>query len=168
MKIKNILGVAGKGLVLCTAIAGVYGMFRTTREKDDVVVLKRYKKYYELTSEWLLQALTDKDSIKEYLEQNNYKNIAVYGMGSVAELLSKQIKRYKDREIKYYIDRNGKELYYGLDGVKVIDIDAMDTMTDIDVIIITAIANYDEIMAEIKDRTNNVKIVSLDEIVINN
>ena len=60
-------------------------------------------------------------------------------------------------------DRN-----YGLDGVKVIDIDAMDTMTDIDVIIITAIANYDEIMAEIKDRTNNVKIVSLDEIVINN
>ena len=89
-------------------------------------------------------------------------------MGSVAELLSKQIKRNKDREIKYYIYRNGKELYYGLDGVKVIDIDAMDTMTDIDVIIITAIANYDEIMAEIKDKTNNVKIVSLDEIVINN
>ena len=113
MKAKKIIGIAGRGLVLCTAIAGVYGTFRKTREKDDIVVLKRYKKYYGLTSEWLSQVLTDKDPIKEYLDQNGYKNIAVYGMGSIAELLNKQLKKYEDTKIKYYIDRNGKELYYG-------------------------------------------------------
>ena len=159
MNTKKIIGIAGKGLVLCTAIAGIYGYLKKSDDKEDIVVLKRYKRYYGLTSEWLSQIITGRDSVK---------NIAIYGMGSIAELLSKQLKKYNDNQVKYYIDKNGKELYYGLDGVEVIDIEGMDKMQDVDVIIVTAVADYNEIIEEIGDRANNVKIVSLEEIVNKN
>ncbi|MCI9368722.1 MAG: hypothetical protein HFH65_00070 [Lachnospiraceae bacterium] len=168
MNTKKIIGIAGKGLVLCTAIAGIYGYLKKSDDKEDIVVLKRYKRYYGLTSEWLSQIITGRDSVKEYLDQYGYKNIAIYGMGSIAELLSKQLKKYNDNQVKYYIDKNGKELYYGLDGVEVIDIEGMDKMQDVDVIIVTAVADYNEIIEEIGDRANNVKIVSLEEIVNKN
>ena len=150
------------------AIAGIYGYLKKSDDKEDIVVLKRYKRYYGLTSEWLSQIITGRDSVKEYLDQYGYKNIAIYGMGSIAELLSKQLKKYNDNQVKYYIDKNGKELYYGLDGVEVIDIEGMDKMQDVDVIIVTAVADYNEIIEEIGDRANNVKIVSLEEIVNKN
>lgn len=41
-------------------------------------------------------------------------------------------------------------------------------MQDVDVIIVTAVADYNEIIEEIGDRANNVKIVSLEEIVNKN
>lgn len=168
MNAKKIIGITGKSLVLCTAVAGIYGYLKKSDNKEDVIVLKRYKKYYGLTSEWLSQIITGTDSIKEYLDQYGYKSIAVYGMGSIAELLSKQLKKYNDIEVKYYIDRNGKELYYGLDGIEVIDIEGMNKMQGVDVIIVTAIADYNEIIEEIGNKANNVKIVSLEEIVNKN
>lgn len=168
MNTKKIIGIAGKGLVLCTAVAGIYRYLKKCDDKEDAVVLKRYKKYYGLTSEWLSQIITGTDAIKEYLDQYEYKGIAVYGMGSIAELLSKQLKKYDDKEIKYYIDKNGKELYYGFDGIEVIDIEGMTKMQGVDVIIVTAIADYNEIIKEIGNKANNIKIVSLEEIVNKN
>ena len=103
--------------------------------------------------------------MKKYLEQSGYKKIAVYGMGSIAELLSKQFERYTDIEIKYYIDRNGRELVYGLNGLEVVDIDGMAEMEEVDLVIVTAIADYDDILAEIRNKFKTLKVVSLEEII---
>lgn len=80
-------------------------------------------------------------------------------------MLSRQFERYSDMEIKYYIDRNGRELVYGLDGLEVVDIDGMAEMEQVDLVIVTAIADYDDILGEIKTKYKSLKVVSLEEII---
>ena len=167
MKAKNIIRLLCESLLLAAVIIGMYIHNTKSGEKKNVI-FKRYKKYYELTTVWLSQILSDKDSVKEYLDSSGFKKIAIYGMGSIAELLSKQFERYADVEIKYYIDRNGRELFYGLNGLEVVDFEGIAEMEEVDVIIVTAIADYDEIMSEIGKKVSNVKVVSLEEIVNNN
>ena len=164
MKMKKIIKPVAECLILSAAGLGIYNYVTKARAKDNLL-LKRYKKYYGLTSSWLLKDSSDEDSVKKYLEQSGYKKIAVYGMGSIAELLSKQFERYTDIEIKYYIDRNGRELVYGLNGLEVVDIDGMAEMEEVDLVIVTAIADYDDILAEIRNKFKTLKVVSLEEII---
>ncbi len=164
MKMKKIIRPVAECLILSAAGLGIYNYMTKARAKDNLL-LKRYKKYYGLTSSWLLKNLSDVDSVRNYLEQSGSKTIAVYGMGSIAELLSRQFERYSDMEIKYYIDRNGRELVYGLDGLEVVDIDGMAEMEQVDLVIVTAIADYDDILGEIKTKYKSLKVVSLEEII---
>lgn len=164
MKAKKIIRPLCEGMLMAAVIIGMYVHNTKSGEKKNVS-FKRYKKYYGLTSVWLSQILSDKDSVKEYLDNSGYKKIAIYGMGSIAELLSKQFERYTDTEIKYYIDRNGRELFYGLNGLEVVDVEGIAEMEEVDVIIVTAIADYDEILSEIRKKTSNIRVVSLEEII---
>lgn len=164
MKLKKVMKHVASGAALCGGIVGVYSYIAKSQEKDNLM-LKRYKKYYQVTSSWITHILSGDDYIKRYLDLAGYEKVAVYGMGSIAEMLSKQFEHYEDKEIKYYIDRNGRELYYGLNGLEVIDIDGIPEMEKVDVIIVTAVADYDEILSDISQKVKDIKVVSLEEIV---
>ncbi|MCI8669507.1 MAG: hypothetical protein HFI34_08325 [Lachnospiraceae bacterium] len=164
MKVKKIIKPVTECLFLSAVVFGIYG-YATKAKAKESLLLKRYKKYYGVTSSWLLKNLSNEDSIKKYLESSGYNKIAVYGMGSIAELLSKQFEQYTDMEIKYYIDRNGRELVYGLNGLEVVDIDGMAGMEEVDLVIVTAVADYDDILGEIRKKYKSLKVVSLEEII---
>lgn len=167
MKAKKIVKLVSEGFVLSMTMVGIYSYIVKLKEKENIM-LKRYKKYYGLTSLWLSQKLSGKDSVKEYLKQFAYKKVAIYGMGSIAELLSKQFEEYVESEIKYYIDKNAKEIFYGLNGLKVVNIEEMNQMEKVDVIIVTTIADYEQVLPEIRKKDRNVKIISLEEIIEDN
>ncbi len=167
MKAKKIVKLVSEGFVLSMTMVGIYSYIVKLKEKENIM-LKRYKKYYGLTSLWLSQKLSGKDSVKEYLKQFAYKKVAIYGMGSIAELLSKQFEEYVESEIKYYIDKNAKEIFYGLNGLKVVNIEELNQMEKVDVIIVTTIADYEQVLPEIRKKDRNVKIISLEEIIQDN
>ncbi len=56
-------------------------------------------------------------------------------------------------------------MVYGLNGLEVVDIDGMAEMEEVDLVIVTAIADYDDILAEIRNKFKTLKVVSLEEII---
>lgn len=95
--------------------------------------------------------------IKEYLEQNGYKSVAVYGMSHVGKCLLEELKDC-DVEIKYAVDRNvavnsNIEIYT-----------PEDALPEADVMIVTAVYYYNEIHDNLKDKVT-CPIVSLEDIL---
>lgn len=96
--------------------------------------------------------------LSEFFEQNNYKNIAIYGMSYAGETLVNEL---KDSEIciKYAIDKNADEIYSDM---TVITMD--NDLQYVDAIVVTAITFFDEIEAELRQKIN-CPILSLEEIL---
>lgn len=99
-----------------------------------------------------------KKEIYDYLLDNGYRVVAIYGMNYVGEILWKDLE-YSDVKVKYAIDRNAK--YIRTD---VTVLNPEDELPEVDLVIVTAIAYFDEI----KDKLNEkmlCPVISLENIL---
>ena len=105
-----------------------------------------------------LQIRQEGITLAEYFKKNNYKTIAVYGMKELGDRLVDEL---KDSEIKvcYAIDKNADQIYSDIDIVT-----PDDDLEPVDVIVVTAIYYYDEIV-DVLNKKANCPIVSLEDIL---
>lgn len=160
MNIKKVI----KNIFKVGTVGGIIGGFVYLGQKSlkkETILGKRYKSYYELTNQWIMNKNKNKD-IARYFVENNIKTIAIYGMGTLCELFFEDIKK-TDIKVSYFIDKNVDELYYGLDNISVIGIDDIRNQENVDAIIITPIFDYESILQDLQDI--DTRIISLEDII---
>ena len=138
------------------AVAGV-GYLKEKKVSQKQAKVDKFKGYYNMLNEWLALKQGGK-SLDEYFKQNNYKTVAIYGMGEMGNRLYDELKT-TDIEIKYAIDKNVDTVYAELE-VKEID----DELPDVDVVVVTATFAFDDIVESIQDKFI-CPIVSLENVV---
>lgn len=154
------------GITKLAAVGGIIGgviyLAQKTilHEKD---YRQRYQTYYNTTNQWLLNKNDGKD-VGEYFKENNYKTIAIYGMGTMAELFYEEVKK-ADVKVAYFIDKNSEELYYGLDDISVIGLSDISSQEKVDAIIVTPIYDFDKIEEDLNDKGAECDIVSLEDVI---
>jgi len=137
------------------AAGGYYLKGKEVDEKSKKV--DKFKGYYNMLNQWLILKQEGK-SLTEYFKANNYKVIAIYGMGEMGNRLYDELKE-SDIEVKYAVDKNAAGTYSELDVIE-----KEDDFEKVDVIVVTATFAFDEIEAEIADKVD-FPIVSLEDVV---
>ena len=152
----------GTVAVLSTLVGSVAGMaggayfgWKGVEKKDEKV--NKFKSYYNMLNQWLYLKQNDK-SITKYFEDNNYKSIAIYGMGEMGSRLYDDL-RNSDISVKYAIDKKAVGTYEDL-----VVYDLEDEFEDVDVIIVSAVSAFDEIEDELSDKVK-CPIISLEDVV---
>ena len=147
------------------AVAGMIGGIAYYDKKKldtQISYAERYKDYYKLTKEWVTLKQDDKN-IEDWFKNNNINTIAIYGLGTMAELLYNEIKG-KIKVINF-IDKNSDELYMGLDSIPVVAPAEIVNAENIDAIIITPIYDFDAINDELEALGVTQTIRSLEDVI---
>lgn len=118
---------------------------------------KMYKEYYRLLEVWM-QNLENGKKIEAYFQYNNYNQIALYGMGKMANHVIKELENTNIR-VAYAIDRNPN---INAD-IPILSIDEK-TFPVADAIIVTPIYEYVNIERELS-RILDIPVIPLDEVV---
>lgn len=160
---KIALGLA-KLSTIGGAIGGVLYLSnkKLKKEKD---LNKRFTTYYTATNQWLMNKNENK-YVGDYFKENAYKTIAIYGMGTMAELFYNELKN-SNSEVKvlYFVDKNAEELYYGLDDISVVGLEDVSSQEEVDAIIVTPIYDFDNINEDLEKLGVNADIISLEDIL---
>ncbi len=159
MKLRNIIAT-GMAVISSTGIL-YYFMRRDAKCKE-----KRYLRehtYYETMYRWIENKNAGK-SIESYFIENQYKTIAIYGAGTLGELLYEDIKNSKI-EIAYFIDKSsyGKTNYIALEK-EIYHPAQISELENVDAIIVTPIFAFQEIKKELKAKGVLSDIISLEDI----
>lgn len=124
-----------------------------SRQKSE----NRYFINMTLLKKWLMRQQAGKDLISFFI-QNNYHEIAIYGMGHLGECLLSALKR-SDIKVKYAIDRNADNI------LSEIDIKKCDSyLPAVDAVIVTAVCHYADIKKEL-EKVIQCPIISLEEVL---
>ncbi len=98
--------------------------------------------------------------LNRWFIKNNYKNIAIYGLGEIGRLFFHELQKYPDISVKYGIDKNAANIH-----IKELDVvDLCSGMEGVDAIIVTATFAFDLIYDELSKKINS-PIISLNEII---
>lgn len=93
------------------------------------------------------------------LLKKGYKSVAIYGLGVAGERLVNDLKD-SEVDIKYVIDKKAEEKLSFVEIVKPEDVEKVEA----DVLIVTAICNYDDIKSVIEEKCS-CPIISLEDII---
>lgn len=118
---------------------------------------KKNRALCNMLSEWLTVKV-EKKSICDYLRSNGCNVIAIYGMNYIGEILLKDLKD-GDIEVKYAVDKNADCIKTEIDVLK-----PDDKLPAVDAVVVTAIASFDEIKANLNKKVQ-CPILSLKEII---
>lgn len=118
---------------------------------------EKFKQYYYMMNEWLRLRQEGK-TLEKYFLDNDYKSIAIYGMGEVGNRLYYELKD-SSIYIEYVVDKNAG---FVSDDLEIMDID--DDLGSVDAIIVTATFAFDEIVNDIDDKVS-FPIISLEDII---
>lgn len=153
-----------KGMVgfLSLVTGAATGAVAVSRLKDSVITQKenkidKFKSYYNMLNQWLILKQQG-ESLVKFFEENDYKTIAIYGMGEMGNRLYDELKE-SQIVVKYAIDEAAGNKFSEL---KVISPE--DDFEDVDAIIITATFAYDEICEKLESKTS-IQLISLDDVV---
>lgn len=116
----------------------------------------KFLNYYTMLNLWM-KIKNQNRSLSEFLIQNNYKNIAVYGMGEMGQRLCEEL-IHSNINIAYAIDKKTNEQFPGIPMKRVEEAET------VDLIIVTATYEYETIKKELEKSVTS-PIISLNEIV---
>jgi len=117
----------------------------------------KHLKLFLMMNEWV-KIKQEGKSLIDYMRQNGYKEIAVYGMSYVGERLLNEFKN-SEIDIKYVIDKNIDKGIFNRN-IKTLN----DKLENVDAIIVTAVSFMDEINNELKGKVL-CPIISLEDII---
>lgn len=165
MKKTKLLG----GIVIgATAIGGIFaskklGLFKKSSLIEDNARRARLNSYYTVLSQWVSNKI-DSKNLADYFKENDIKTIAIYGMGTLGELLYQELKG-SNIEIKYFVDKNADKLYYGIDELPIVCVDKLNEYEKVDAIIVTPVFDFDAIEEAIMQGASDSNVISLDDVV---
>lgn len=142
--------VVGAGIV-------TYQRFRQ-HEKDCAVILKN-DSIIKMFNQWLTIKQEGK-AISDYFEENNYKKIAIYGMGYAGSRLLDDLKG-TDIEVVYAVDRKVGSISAK---TELISKEEILKQPEVDAIVVTAITFFTDIEEELCDVVD-CPIISLEDII---
>lgn len=153
-KIRNII------VILTSFILGfiVELKIKTDTEKMLQSKIDKFFCYYNILAEWL--ELKQKGvSIEDFFIKNDFKRIAIYGMGKIGNLLYEELKK-TEIEVAYLMDQTGS-----IEGdLEVISVSKIHDMEEVDVIVVTASNCFDVIEANLSKKVY-APVISIKEIV---
>ncbi len=153
---KNIISIICSGLFGALIGGTVIGskMNDIVESKDNDV--EKFRIMYYLMERWM-RIKQNNGSVTDYFNIYGYKSIAIYGMAEIGQILMHELEG-SNIKILYGIDKNTKVS----DKINIISPDS--DIPDVDVIVVTAIAYFDEI-EELLSSKCNAKIISLEDII---
>lgn len=156
---KRKTGIAG---IVGAFGIGIVGIALTNKFKNEEIQKKKkskdkFKGYYNLLNQWL-RLKQERKSLETFFVENQYRTIAIYGMGELGNRLYDELKDSAVR-IKYAIDENTAGAY---SEIEVIAPD--ENFPEVDAIIVTAVFAYNEIEEKLSGKTN-IPIISLEDVV---
>jgi hypothetical protein len=153
-------------IIVISLISGIIGStitfyFITKKKDEENKLLKRkedkFRKYYQLTNEWLLLK-GQKKSIIDYMLYMNYKKIAIYGMGELGNRLYEELEN-SSIQVLYAIDKYPENNHSNLEFCEL-----STNIKKVDAIIVTPIFDYEVISSEISDVVD-YPVISLEDII---
>ena len=142
------------GVIVGAAGIGWYG---NKQEEEKGKKVEKFRGYYNILNQWMILKQEGK-CLSKYFETNNYKTIAIYGMGEMGGRLYEELKNTQV-EVKYVVDKNAA---YTFPELNLVDIE--DDFEEVDVMVVTATFAFEEIETEISDKVT-FPIVSLEDVV---
>ena len=126
---------------------------------NDQKIVERYRGYWKVLDQWLCIKEIGK-SVSEYLNANNVRQIAIYGVGMLGKHLIKELEN-TEINIAYCVDRfvnSGENDYktYSMD----------EKLPYVDAIIVTVIYDFENIQNQISKKFDG-EIISLDTLINN-
>ena len=150
----EILSAFLLGIVVAAYIVLKSGICKIRLLKNDNI---RKGKINKLLLMWI-ETMNHKNSLAEYFQSRNYNRIVVYGMGNIGEMLVKWLWN-NHINVVYAIDRSVNAA-----SVDIVIKKPTDDLEPCDVIIVTAINDYLDIVIDLKKKIN-CPIVSLEAII---
>ena len=117
---------------------------------------EKFRIMYQMVERWMRIKQSDRTLVK-YFEAHGYKNIAVYGMADIGKLLINELKN-SSITVAYGIDKN-------INASSVVEVFAPEeSLKDVDAVVVTAIAYFDEIERMLSAKMK-CPIISLEDLV---
>ncbi len=138
------------------------GTFLTGTKMNEVVVEKqvneeKFRIMYHMMEKWM-RIKQNEIGLDSYFNSYNYKKIAIYGMGDIGRLLINELSKSEIKVI-YGIDKNP-----GAADEKIDIYSPDDELPEVDAIVVTAIAYFDDIEAMLSQKIS-CPVISLEDIV---
>lgn len=153
---KGVVGVVS-GLVGMGIGAGAVGKVMNDKSKQWQDLSDKHLALFQMMNQWV-RVKQEGKNLSQYFESNSYKNIAIYGMSYAGESLVEELKNTEIR-VKYGIDKNADRIYSEIDIVTI-----EDSLEEVDVIVVTAITFFDEIVEKLEKKID-CPIISLEDIL---
>lgn len=144
---------------LYSIIPFLAGILCTTRKVGSVIIekqqnLEKNQKFYGIVNVWLEKKQQGKSMIT-FLKKNAYYSVAIYGLGNIGRLLEKELRSHI--EISYGIDRREISAEFPI-------YKPNDDLPETDVVIVTAVCEFEEIEEMLKKKLN-CPIYSIEDII---
>lgn len=146
------------------SIIGVALYFREKQLKNKYNNSERYRVYYSIVNEWIANKNAGK-KFENYFKEYQYKKIVIYGTGTMAENFYNEIKE-SDIQVACFVDRNAGKMNDYKDNIKILSIESLLKFNDYDVIVVTPIYDYDNIVLDLNNAGINKAIVSLEDVIL--
>ena len=112
--------------------------------------------YTIMYDQWFTMRET-KGKLEDYLKDNNIHTVGIYGMGNLGIHLLHDFKNISTVQVKYGVDRSVEKINESLIIYK-----PEDFLPEVDLVIVTAIFSYDEIVSNLREKLT-CPIISLKE-----
>lgn len=141
------------------AVAGaaVTGSIQGKSIEEKAEKVDKFKSYYNMLNQWLMLRQEGK-TLEQYFLDNNYKTIAIYGMGEMGNRLYDELKGTQI-QVKYGVDKKADSTYAE---IEVIEMD--EDMEAVDAVVVTAVFAFEEIESRLQEKVD-WPIVSLEDVV---
>ena len=148
-------------LTISVCVVVISRLSKTKKAVNDI--MGRYKDYYNLVLTWFLNKNTGFSIAKAILD-SGYKDIAIYGMGTIADILLDELEG-SEINVRYLIDKTVDNGGKHLENRLCIGLYAISDQETVDAIIVTPVAFFDEIASDLHAIGVNTEIISLDEFI---
>ena len=112
---------------------------------------------FMLMDQWV-NIKQDGREIKEYFVRNNFKRIAIYGMGYVGQRLLKELKD-SEIEIVYGIDKKAKNMY---SEIKLVTVE--EPLLNVDAIVVTTMYDVNDIYNTLASKVD-CAVIAIEDII---
>lgn len=153
-------------LCIITSIVNFVALFISYKKMRDRLETSeigetRQKAYYTLVLQWLRNPEQD---VSKFFQRNNYKKIAIYGMGTLGELLYEKLEQSRDIEVVGFVEKNTDARYFTINHLVCLSLEDIQNM-QADVLVITPINAEEEIRGDLAKYGCKQVIVSLKDVV---
>ena len=154
----GILTVLSATVGAATGAAAV-NYTKMKQHEEDFAVIKKNELILKMFNKWLMIKQEGKN-IADYLKENGYNKVAIYGMSYAGERLLDDLNG-TDIVVAYAVDRNADKIF--VETEVVLKDEVMD-MEPVDAIIVTAISFFSDIEKELSEMVD-CPILSLEDIL---
>lgn len=122
------------------------------------------ERYANVLQDWLVRDEKYNTTKKYFAEHPQYRNVAIYGAGSLAEVLFYKLKELNVR-VTYIADIDVENVVFDFESTPLIQVNKIGEQEAVNCIIISPINYFDEINEKLQRMSFAYQIISLEDIV---